>query len=153
MCVYSTLSWDKLEYTHMAPLKLDLRFQINSNGFSRDRSFGHESHAQNLICSLLSYLVANQTEIAIIIRDMYCKMFMICGKQNKTEIQTCVAISVILQKYRLKFLMLSPFPKLFCTKVRSCYLISIQSNPVANFFCNLHSIYMFDGTHRFDSGS
>ena len=67
MCKYSTLSHDKLEYTHMAPLlrvhvwnkfsdkiknfrfrlnfqisKLDLGFQKNSNGFSSNRSFGHK---------------------------------------------------------------------------------------------------------------
>ena len=66
MCVYSTLSHEKVEYTHNEPLlrvhvwnqfsngkfffkfelhfqisKLDLGFQINSNGFSRDRSFQH----------------------------------------------------------------------------------------------------------------
>ena len=66
MCMYSTSSHDKLEYMLMAPLrrvhvwknfkkgynffrfksniqiqKRDLRFQINSNGFSRHRSFGH----------------------------------------------------------------------------------------------------------------
>ena len=68
MCVYLnlSLSCNKVEYMHIAPLcgvhvwnriwdrmnffqiqitftnfKLYLRFQINSNGFSRDRSFGH----------------------------------------------------------------------------------------------------------------
>ena len=65
MCVYSSLLRDKFEYTHLAPLrwvqvwnrfsdginlfrfrlnfqisKLNLRFQINSNGFTRHRSFG-----------------------------------------------------------------------------------------------------------------
>ena len=54
MCMYSTLPHDKLKYTHMAHgnfrfelnfqiSKLDLGFQINSNGFSRDRSFQHNS--------------------------------------------------------------------------------------------------------------
>ena len=62
--VPSTLSCEKLEYTYMAPLhglyvlnkssegikkmnfqisNLDVRFQINSNGFSRHRSFGHKT--------------------------------------------------------------------------------------------------------------
>ena len=68
MCVFSSLSRGKVEYVHITPLhgvhvwnrfsdrtnffqiwirfsnfKLYLRFQINSNGFSRDRSFGHQN--------------------------------------------------------------------------------------------------------------
>ena len=67
MWVYSSLSRDKVEYTHIEPLckvhvwnkfsdriflfrfksnfqisNIVLRFQINSNEFSRYRSFGHE---------------------------------------------------------------------------------------------------------------
>ena len=67
MCMYSSVSCDKVEYTHMSPLhrstfeknhldrtlfsdlnlhfqvsKLNFRFQINSNEFSRDGSFGHK---------------------------------------------------------------------------------------------------------------
>ena len=66
MCVYSSLSCDKVEHMHHSAgsmfeidfqtgqtffrfklnfqiSKLYLRFQINSNGFSRDRSFGHKT--------------------------------------------------------------------------------------------------------------
>ena len=64
MCVYSSLSCGKVRLHHSAGsmfeidfqtgqtfyifklnfkiLKLYLRFQINSKGFSRDRSFGHQ---------------------------------------------------------------------------------------------------------------
>jgi hypothetical protein len=66
MCVYSSLSRDKVKLTHIEPLhrvlvsdkfsdrifffrfklnfqssKHDLRFQINSNRFYRDRNFGY----------------------------------------------------------------------------------------------------------------
>ena len=84
MWVYSILSHDKNEYTHMAPSfrvhiwnkfldaiknfrlksnfqisKLDLRFQITFDEFSRDRSFGHkalETFRYNVIAALDQWL-------------------------------------------------------------------------------------------------
>ena len=84
MWVYSILSHDKNEYTHMAPSfrvhiwnkfldaiknfrlksnfqisKLDLRFQITFDEFSRDRSFGHkalETIRYNMIAALDQWL-------------------------------------------------------------------------------------------------
>ena len=71
MCTYSTLSHDKLDYTHMAPLFINVWswytdlinnfktwFDI-SNKFSRDRSFGHkalETIRYNMIAALDQWL-------------------------------------------------------------------------------------------------
>ena len=69
--VYLTLSYNKIEYRQMAPLhrvrvwnkfwdriklskiqiNIGLRFEINSNGFSRDRSFGHDSQFASFLAN------------------------------------------------------------------------------------------------------